>query len=143
MTPAAQNHEQWLNEVCEAAKAAAADAYCPYSDFAVGAAVLAEDGRIFSGCNVENASYGLTLCAECGLVSALRLAGGDAFVAVGCVDGDGRTLTPCGRCRQILMEHGGSEMLVDAQPEPARLGSLLPGAFELDTPGAPPDQERP
>jgi cytidine deaminase len=84
-----------------------------------------------AGCNVENASFGLTLCAECGLVSALRAAGGDRLVAVAIVAQDGHPLTPCGRCRQVLFENGGAELLVDRGPDahPVRLGALLPDAF--------------
>jgi len=90
-----------------AAREAMAHAYAPYSKFPVGAAALVDDGRIVSGCNVENASYGLTLCAECGLVSALQASGGGRLVAFACVDGAGAALMPCGRCRQLLFEFGG------------------------------------
>jgi cytidine deaminase len=108
-----------------AARDAMAYAYTPYSQFPVGAAGLVDDGRIVTGCNVENASYGLTLCAECGLVSALHASGGGRLVAVACVDGVGNPLAPCGRCRQLLYEAGGPEMLVNRQP----LAKLLPNAF--------------
>jgi cytidine deaminase len=113
----------------------AARAYAPYSRLQVGAAGLTDAGRIVTGCNVENASYGLTLCAECGLVSALAAAGRTRLVAVSVVAGDGRPLTPCGRCRQLLLEHGGPELLLAAGPDlpPQRLGDLLPGAFDGDT----------
>ncbi len=104
-------------------------AYAPYSDFPVGVAGLVDDGRIVVGCNVENASYGVTLCAECGMVSALHASGGGRLVAVSCVDGAGQPLMPCGRCRQLLFEHGGPECLVEALPEPLRVGDLLPHAF--------------
>jgi cytidine deaminase len=116
----------------------AARAYAPYSRLRVGAAGLADTGDIVAGCNVENASYGLTLCAECGLVSALAAAGGSRLAAVSVVAGDGSPLTPCGRCRQLLFEHGGPELLLDAGPDapPQRLGDLLPGAFDGDTLGA-------
>lgn len=113
-----------------AAYDAATAAYAPYSGLQVGAAGVSTTGFVVSGCNVENASYGLTLCAECGLVSALRRAGQEALVAVAVVDGDGACLTPCGRCRQLLMDHGGASMMIDAMPEPMRLGDLLPGAFD-------------
>ena len=85
-----------------------------------------------SGCNIENASFGLTLCAECGLVSALVGGGHGRLLAVSVTAGDGRPLAPCGRCRQLLMEHGGPDLLVDGGPAapPQRLGDLLPGAFE-------------
>jgi cytidine deaminase len=116
----------------EAARAAAATAYAPYSGLRVGAAGVTPDGSIVSGCNVENASYGLTLCAECGLVSALRRSGASALVAVAIVGGEGEPLAPCGRCRQLLLDHGGPSMLIDAGPEPVSLGELLPGAFDAE-----------
>jgi cytidine deaminase len=106
-------------------------AYAPYSKFPVGAAALVDDGRIVAGCNVENASHGLGLCAECGLVSALHATGGGRLVAFSCVDGVGEVLTPCGRCRQLLWEHGGPECLIDHADGPIRMVELLPGAFEL------------
>jgi cytidine deaminase len=112
-----------------AAAAAAGRAYAPYSRLRVGAAGLASDGRIVLGCNVENASYGLTLCAECGLVSALHADGGGTLVAVSVVAADGAPLVPCGRCRQLLLESGGPGLLVDAEGGPRDLGSLLPSAF--------------
>ena len=105
-------------------------AYAPYSRFPVGAAGLVDDGRVVAACNVENASYGLTLCAECGLVSALHAGGGGRLVAVACVDGTGAALLPCGRCRQLLWEHGGAELLVDTPGGPVRLAALLPHAFD-------------
>jgi cytidine deaminase len=111
------------------AAAAAGRAYAPYSRLRVGAAGLASDGRIVVGCNVENASYGLTLCAECGLVSALHAGGGGTLVAVSVVAADGDPLVPCGRCRQLLLESGGPGLLVDAGGGPRELGSLLPSAF--------------
>ena len=120
--------EQLRNE----ARAVAAKAYAPYSRFPVGAAALVDDGRIVTGCNVENASYGLALCAECGLVSNLHASGGGRLVAVSCVHGDGELLTPCGRCRQLLFEAGGKELLVDAADGPRTLDSLLPGSFGPD-----------
>jgi cytidine deaminase len=104
-------------------------AYAPYSGVLVGACGLAEDGRLVRGCNVENASYGLTLCAECSLVSNLATSGGGRLVAVAVVAGDGRPLAPCGRCRQLLHEHGGPELLLDGDDGPVRLGELLPAAF--------------
>ena len=111
----------------EAASAASRHAYVPYSDYPVGAAGLVDDGRVLTACNVENASYGLALCAECGLVSALHATGGGRFVAVACVDGQGDPLVPCGRCRQLLHEHGGPELLVNRRP----LAELLPDPFDL------------
>jgi cytidine deaminase len=116
-------------------------AYAPYSKFLVGAAALVDDGRIVSGCNVENASYGMTLCAECGVVSALHAGGGGRLVALSCVDAAGEPLMPCGRCRQLLWEHGGPECLIDAPGAPRRLAELLPYAFDvasLDALGAAP-----
>jgi cytidine deaminase len=118
----------------ERATAAAANAYAPYSRLHVGAAGLVDDGRVVSGCNVENASYGLGLCAECALVSALHTSGGGRLVAVSVVAGDGQFLAPCGRCRQLLHEHGGSGLLLDAGEgaEPHRMADLLPLAFGPD-----------
>jgi cytidine deaminase len=113
---------------------AAAGAYAPYSRFGVGAAALVDDGRVLTGCNVENISYGLGLCAECGVVSALHSTGGGRLVALACVDARGSTLMPCGRCRQVLLEHGGPELLVDHPAGPRRLGELLPDAFTADLP---------
>jgi cytidine deaminase len=115
-----------------AATAAAGLAYAPYSRLAVGAAGVTGDGTVVTGCNVENASFGLTLCAECGLVSALHAAGQDRLVAVSVVAGDGAPLVPCGRCRQLLLEAGGPGLLLDADGGPRSLGELLPGAFTPD-----------
>jgi cytidine deaminase len=104
-------------------------AYAPYSRLRVGAAGLSTDGQLVTGCNVENVSYGLTLCAECGLVSALHAAGGGPLVAVSVVAGDGAPLLPCGRCRQLLLEAGGPDLLVDTAEGPRPLSDLLPAAF--------------
>jgi len=112
-----------------AATAAAARGYAPYSRLHVGAAGQAADGRVVTGCNVENASFGLTLCAECGLVSALHATGGGRLTAVSVVAGDGRPLVPCGRCRQLLLEAGGPGLLVDTAEGPVTLSILLPAAF--------------
>jgi cytidine deaminase len=112
-----------------AALAAAGNAYAPYSRLYVGAAGQAANGSIVAGCNVEDASFGLTLCAECGLVSALHAAGGGRLVGVSVVAGDGEPLVPCGRCRQLLLEAGGPELLLDSEAGPRELGSLLPFAF--------------
>jgi len=112
-----------------AAVAAAEHAYAPYSGLRVGAAGLSASGQVVSGCNVENASFGLTLCAECGLVSALHAAGGGALRAVAVVAGDGEPLLPCGRCRQLLLEAGGGDLLVDTAEGPVELKVLLPSAF--------------
>jgi cytidine deaminase len=112
-----------------AATEAMSHAYAPYSHFPVGVAGLVDDGRVVSGCNVENASYGLTLCAECGMVSALHASGGGRLVAVVCVDRDGADLMPCGRCRQLLWEHGGPECLLHAAGEIRTMAEVLPDAF--------------
>ena len=112
-----------------AATEVAGRAYAPYSRLRVGAAGLADDGRVITGCNVENASFGLTLCAECGLVSALHATGGGTLTAVSVVAGDGEPLVPCGRCRQLLLEAGGPGLLLDTGAGPRELGELLPGAF--------------
>jgi cytidine deaminase len=105
------------------------DAYAPYSGFPVGAAAMVDDGRIVLGCNVENVSYGLGLCAECAVVCALFSSGGGRLVALSCVAADGAPLMPCGRCRQVLLEHGGPELLIDHPDGPRRLADLLPDAF--------------
>src|ERR1700754_4590163 len=117
-------------------RAAAVDvmhrAYAPYSQFPVGAAALVDDGRIVVGCNVENASYGVGLCAECGLVSALHASGGGRLVAFACVDYRGAVLMPCGRCRQLLWEHGGPDLLVDTAEGPKPMTEVLPLAFSRE-----------
>jgi cytidine deaminase len=119
-----------------ALRAAAVDAmrqaYAPYSNYPVGVAALVDDGRIVSGCNVENASYGVTLCAECGLVSDLVRSGGGRLVAVACVDAQGAPLAPCGRCRQLLWEHGGPGCLVELADRVWPMRELLPEAFGPD-----------
>ncbi|MFF3744507.1 cytidine deaminase [Streptomyces kronopolitis] len=111
------------------ARDAMSRAYAPYSGFPVGAAALVDDGRTITGCNVENASYGLSLCAECGLISALFAAGGGRLTAFTCVDGTGTLLVPCGRCRQLLWEHGGPDLLCDTAAGIRPLSELLPDAF--------------
>ena len=129
----------------EVAREAMSHAYAPYSGFPVGVAARVDDGRTVTGCNVENASYGLTLCAECGLVSALHASGAGALHASGAgeihasgagslravavVAGDGQPLLPCGRCRQLLLEAGGGDLLVDTAEGPVELKVLLPAAF--------------
>lgn len=114
-------------------------AYAPYSRFPVGAAGVTDTGALVTGCNVENASYGLGLCAECGLVSALHAGGGGRLIAVAVVDRDGEPCPPCGRCRQLLLEHGGPGCLLDAGPgaPPITVADLLPGAFDGDRLGGP------
>ncbi|QZY51754.1 cytidine deaminase [Leucobacter tenebrionis] len=117
-------------EALRAAAIAALDhAYVPYSRFRVGAAALVDDGRIVSGCNIENASYGLTLCAECSLVSALHMGGGGRLVAFVCVDGEGSTIMPCGRCRQLLVEHAAPGMLIETTAGVRTIDEMLPLAF--------------
>jgi cytidine deaminase len=113
-----------------AAREASTRAYVPYSHFPVGAAALTDTGAIVTGANVENASYGVTLCAECALVSKLYTdALGTRLVAFACVDAAGAPLSPCGRCRQLLFEHGGSGLVIDGPDGPVTLGDLLPWAF--------------
>ncbi len=109
-----------------------ANAWAPYSKFPVGAAALADDGRIVVGCNVENVSYGLGLCAECAVACALVSGGGGRLVAIAVVDRIGNPLMPCGRCRQVLLEHGGPDLLVDHPDGPIPLGDLLPHPFGPD-----------
>ncbi|HEX6337005.1 MAG TPA: cytidine deaminase [Jiangellaceae bacterium] len=117
----------------EALRAAAADvcerAYAPYSSFPVGAAALVDDGRVVVGCNVENAAYGVTLCAECGVVSSLHAGGGGRLVAFTCTGGKGQRLMPCGRCRQLLWENGGSDLLIDTPQGIQPMSEILPQAF--------------
>lgn len=113
----------------EVARDAMRHSYSPYSKFPVGAAALVDDGRVVSGCNVENASYGVTLCAECSLVSQLAMTGGGRLVAFACVDGEGNCLMPCGRCRQLLYEFGGDELLVDTPKGVLPMTAVLPQAF--------------
>ena len=112
-----------------AANEAMVHAYVPYSKFPVGAAALVDDGRVVSGCNVENASYGLTLCAECSLVSNLQMTGGGRLVAFTCVDGNGGILMPCGRCRQLLYEHSSRGMLLQTVSGIRTIDEVLPDAF--------------
>ena len=113
----------------EAARAVLDRAYAPYSRFPVAAAALTDDGRVVVGVNVENASYGLGLCAECGLVSALHASGGGRLIAVSIVGGDGEPLVPCGRCRQLLYEHGGPELLIETPRGILPVRQILPDAF--------------
>ena len=116
----------------DSAFAVSRGAYAPYSRFPVGAAALTDDDRIVTGCNVENVSYGLGLCAECAVVCALHSGGGGRLVALSCVGPDGNVLMPCGRCRQVLLEHGGGELLIDHPQGPKPLRELLPDAFGPD-----------
>jgi cytidine deaminase len=116
-------------QLLELARDAMTYAYAPYSNYPVGAAALVDDGRFVVGCNVENASYGLGLCAECGLISSLIAGGGGRLIAFACVDRRGTHLMPCGRCRQLLFEHGGPALLVATEDGPISLAELLPRAF--------------
>lgn len=111
------------------ARDAMSRAYVPYSGFPVGAAALVDDGRTVSGCNVENAAYGVALCAECGLVSELVLGGGGRLTYFTCCDRAGNVLMPCGRCRQLLWEHGGPQLQVDTASGVRPMAELLPDAF--------------
>jgi len=115
-----------------AARDVMARAYAPYSGFPVGVAGLVDDGRVVVGCNVENAAYGVGLCAECGMVSALHASGGGRLVAVACVGPDGAALMPCGRCRQLLWENGGPHCLVDTARGAVPMSEVLPDAFGAD-----------
>ena len=117
------------NELKDAAIAAMKKAYAPYSHYPVGAAALVDDGRIVSGCNVENASYGVGLCAECGLVSNLSMTGGGKLVAFYCVDGAENVLMPCGRCRQLLFEHSAPGMILQTVSGLKTIEEVLPDAF--------------
>jgi len=112
-----------------AARAAMSKAYVPYSQFPVGAAALTTDGRLVSGCNIENASYGITLCAECSLVTDLVMGGGGRLVAFACVDGNGDVLMPCGRCRQLLYEHSDASMVLDTVSGFRTIDEVIPDAF--------------
>jgi len=112
-----------------AAREAMSKAYVPYSKFPVGAAALTTDGRLVSGCNIENASYGITLCAECSLVTDLVMGGGGRLVAFACVDGNGDVLMPCGRCRQLLYEHSDASMVLDTVSGFRTIDEVIPDAF--------------
>ena len=136
MTPVTDDRWQLLRAT---ALEAMERAYAPYSGFPVGVAGLADDGRVVTGCNVENASFPVGLCAECGLVSELVRSGGGRLVAVWCVGGRGETLMPCGRCRQLLWEHGGAACRIQTPEGERGLDEILPQAFGADdlTKGAP------
>ena len=121
-------HIDW-DALRERAREISRNAYVPYSKFPVGCAALADDGRVLVGCNVENAGYGVTLCAECGLVSSLVATGGGRLVAFACVDERGAAIMPCGRCRQLLWEHGGPTLLIDTPEGILPMSDVLPQAF--------------
>lgn len=131
MTERPHTEVDWVS-LRSAAREVMKSAYAPYSKFPVGVAALCDDGRVITGCNVENASYGVGLCAECGLVSSLHASGGGRLVAVSCVDKHGNCLMPCGRCRQLLYEHGGPEMLLETPQGVLPLSQILPQAFGPD-----------
>jgi len=116
----------------DAAVEVAARAYAPYSNYHVGAAALADDGRLVVGCNVENAAYGVTLCAECGLVSQLHATGGGRLTHFVCVNGEGEVIMPCGRCRQLLVEQGGDELQIMTPKGLRTMADVLPQAFGPD-----------
>lgn len=116
----------------DAATEVATRAYAPYSGYRVGAAALVDDGRMVVGCNVENAAYGVTLCAECGLISSLQATGGGRLTHFVCVNGEGEVIMPCGRCRQLLFEHGGREMLLLTVSGVRRMDEVLPDPFGPD-----------
>ena len=116
----------------EAAVEVSHHAYAPYSHFPVGAAGVADDGRVLVGCNVENAAYGVVLCAECGMVSELHRSGGGRLTHVVCVDRDGAVIMPCGRCRQLLWEHGGADLQLMTAHGVRRMADVLPDAFGPD-----------
>lgn len=117
------------NALRAVANEAMTKAYAPYSNFPVGAAAITDSGQIVSGCNVENASYGLGLCAECSLVSNLTMTGGGKLVAFTCVDGHGNILMPCGRCRQLLFEHSAEGMVLETVSGFKTIDEVLPDAF--------------
>lgn len=116
-------------ELRTAATAAMRKSYSPYSQFPVGVAAIVDDGRLVTGANIENASYGVTLCAECSLVSDLIMTGGGKLVAFDCVDGKGNTLMPCGRCRQLLFEHSAPGMQLNTVSGVRTIEQVLPDAF--------------
>jgi len=117
------------NKLRAAAIDAMTMAYAPYSGYPVGAAGLAEDGKIYTGCNVENAGYGVALCAECGMISDLVRSGGGKLVAFLCVNGNGELTVPCGRCRQLLWEHGGPDMQIEMPVGVMLFSDVLPYGF--------------
>ena len=122
---------EW-NELRTAAVEVMAHAYAPYSNYPVGAAARTDEGRVVVGCNVENAAYGVALCAECGLVSQLHASGGGRLTHVVCVNGAGEVIMPCGRCRQLLFEHGGRDLLVWTVAGVRTMAEVLPDAFGPD-----------
>jgi cytidine deaminase len=124
--------EEW-EELRRAAVAAAERAYAPYSGYPVGAAARTADGRLIVGCNVENAAYGVGLCAECGVISQLHATGGGRLARFVCVNGAGEVIMPCGRCRQLLFEHGGPDLLLMTVRGVRPMDEVLPDAFGPDS----------
>lgn len=125
------DHEIDWEALTAAAVSVMRSAYAPYSRFPVGAAALVDDGRVVVGCNVENAAYGVGLCAECGMVSQLHATGGGRLIAVACVDAAGQPLMPCGRCRQLLWEHGGAACRLLTARGVLSMREVLPDAFDV------------
>ena len=121
-----------IEQLKEAARRASGRAYCPYSKFRVGAAILTDQGDIVAGCNVENAAHAVVLCAECGVVSQLHATGGGRLTHFVCVNGAGEIIMPCGRCRQLLFEHGGRDLLVWTVSGVRPMSEVLPDAFGPD-----------
>ncbi len=131
MSPEPDQEFDWDSLHAQAVEAST-HAYAPYSQFTVGAAGVVDDGRVVSGCNVENAAYGVALCAECGLVSQLHVTGGGRLTHVVCVNGRAEVIMPCGRCRQLLFENGGAGMLLLTGAGVRRMDEVLPDAFGPD-----------
>lgn len=129
--PGDAGEPEW-DRLLAAAREAATHAYAPYSNYQVGAAALVDDGRLVSGCNVENAAYGVGLCAECGLVSALHATGGGRLTSLACVGPTGEPIMPCGRCRQLLWENGGPELVLLTPEGPLPMAAVLPQAFGFE-----------
>jgi cytidine deaminase len=132
VTVSEQVHGDPWPRLLSAARAVMRRAYAPYSRFQVGAAALVDDGRLVVGCNVENAAYGVTLCAECGLVSALHAGGGGRLTDFVCVNGTGEVVMPCGRCRQLLFEHGGADLRLLTASGVRSMAQVMPDAFGPD-----------
>ena len=130
--PGGADEQRGWAELTAAAVAVAARAYAPYSGFRVGAAARVDDGRVVVGCNVENAAYGVALCAECGLVSALHAGGGGRLAGFVCVNGAGEVILPCGRCRQLLWENGGPGLVLLTRSGLRTMDEVLPDAFGPD-----------
>lgn len=141
-SPSTLTQEDW-DSVQELAVEAMTHAYAPYSRFKVGAAGLTEDGRLVSGCNVENAGMGVTLCAECGMISELQRTGGGRLVAFACVDAEGQACAPCGRCRQLLSEFAHPELILAMPGGHMSIDEVLPGRFTSESLAAVPEAVTP